>query len=103
MAPRAEFVSRGLNAPPPGDRSHNGEYCGTLEVRVLPPGVSGLDLAAARKGKPERGQVWRRGCVRVRVVAVALNTITVRELVPRGVTKRVPKALFMRTAVPEVL
>jgi hypothetical protein len=48
---------------PTADRTYRGE----AKVTVLPPGVSGEEMNAARQQKIAPGSIWRRGRQRVRV------------------------------------
>lgn len=94
---RGVWVSCAENDPPPGDRSRNGVYRGSLPVRRLAPGVTGADLRAARE-KPARGQMWRRGPVIMRVVSVTTKLVTYNEM--NGARRRLTmrRGDFLRTA-----
>lgn len=101
MARRADFVSFGLDGTPPRAPDRNGEYRGPARVRILPPGVSGEDLAASEKTDLEVGQIWRRDGQRLRVVVLTANYVHVLTIGARGPARRLRRNSFPGDGVLE--
>lgn len=74
----------------------------SIDVRVIPIGVSGQDLAREALAALRIGAIWRRGDQRVRIRAVAARFIIVTELSHgSALRRRIPRAHFLRTSRPE--
>lgn len=102
MARRAEFLVKGLDALPADARKRNGEYRGTLPVRVVPPGLTGEDLCAIERAGLAVGQVWLRGDQRALVVRLTGKNVEFEELTHGHARRSMPRVAFLRHARLEV-
>lgn len=74
----------------------------SVDVRVIPIGVSGQDLAREALAALRIGAIWRRGDQRVRIRGVTSRFIIVTELSHgSALQRRIPRAHFLRTSRPE--
>lgn len=102
MARRAEFLVKGLDALPAEARARNGEYKGTLPVRVIPPGLTGEDLRAIERAGLAVGQIWLRGDQRVRVLRLYGKSVEFVELTHGHARRSMPRLAFLRHGRLEV-
>jgi hypothetical protein len=86
------------------------EYFGGARVVVVPPGVSGDELAPARAAVLSPGSLWRRGRQKVRVVSIIraprkrmgepLVKVEFRELSYGSRLRQMSAPVFLRSSQP---